>query len=183
MCLVLSKRTSKGAARLFKAWCMQASHLCLSLCFVYCYTSEDMRYSPGRTYSLVLHGDAESDLDRLFEEDEDACADIEVFLEEAKNNQDTLDSLTRKGYVQYGDCPFDVTEWEATKKQRYNLWRLKFLCIEGNAAKYRIVYAFHPGEYRYYVLGILHRNFDYDLKQPRSQQIIAAYDALNIPRY
>ena len=104
-------------------------------------------------------------------------------MEEAKTNQDTLDCLTRKGYVQYGDCPFDVTEWEATKRQKYNLWRLKFLWIESNAAKYRIVYAFHPGEYRYYVLGILHRDFDYDLKQPRSQQIIAAYDALNIPRY
>ena len=83
----------------------------------------------------------------------------------------------------YEDCPFDVTEWEATNRQRYNLGWLKFLWIEGNAAKYLIVYAFHPGEYRYYVLGILHRNFDYDLKQPRSQQIIAAYDALNIPRY
>lgn len=155
----------------------------LTSLLVYCYTSEDMRYSLGRIYSLVLHGDAEADLDLIFEKDEDACADIEVFLEEAKTNQDTLDCLTRKGYVQYGDCPFDITEWEATKRQKYNLWRLKFLWIQSNAAKYRIVYAFHPGEYRYYVLGILHRDFDYDLKQPRSQQIIAAYDALDIPRY
>ena len=70
-------------------------------CHGYCYTSKDMRYSPGRTYSLVLHGDAEADLDCIFEENEDVCAEIEVFLEEAKANQSTLDSLTRKGYVQY----------------------------------------------------------------------------------
>ena len=38
-----------------------------------------MRYSPGRTYSLVLHGDAEADLDCIFEENEDVCAEIEAF--------------------------------------------------------------------------------------------------------
>lgn len=70
-----------------------------------------MRYSPSRTYSLALHNDAEADLDRIYEEDEDAGADIEVFLEEAKNNQETLDNLTRKGYVQYGEWPFSVDEW------------------------------------------------------------------------
>lgn len=142
-----------------------------------------MRYSPGRTFSLVLHKDAEVDLDGIYEQDEDAAADIEVFLEEAKNNQETLDCLTRKGYVKYGDIPFDVTEWEATKGRKYNLWRLKLMWIESNATKYRVVYAFHPREFRYYILGILDRDFDYDLKHPRSRQIIAAYDALDIPRY
>lgn len=142
-----------------------------------------MRYSPGRTFSLVLHEDAEADLDLIYEHDEDAWADIEVFLEEAKNNQETLDCLTRKGYVKYGDNPFNVTEWEATKGLKYNLWRVKLMWIESNAVKYRIVYAFHPGEFRYYVLGILDRDFDYDLNHPRSKQIIAAYNALDIPRY
>lgn len=142
-----------------------------------------MRYSPGRAYSIALHKDAEDDLDRIYEVDEDAGADIDVFLEEASNNQETLENLTRKGYVQYGDCPFSVTEWEATKPHKYNLWRLKLLWIEGNAKKYRIVYAFHPREYRYYVLGILEREFNYDLSHPRSKQILAAYDALDIPRY
>ena len=142
-----------------------------------------MRYSPGRTYSLALHDDAEADLNRIYEEDEDAGADIEVFLEEAKNNQETLDNLTRKGYVHYGDVSFDVKEWEVAKRLKYILWRIKFLWLEGPAAKYRIVYAFHPMEYRYYILGIVDRNFDYDLKHERSKKIIAAYNDLNIPRY
>jgi len=148
-----------------------------------CYTFQDMRYSPSRTYSLALHNDAEADLDRIYEEDEDAGADIEVFLEEAKNNQETLDNLTRKGYVQYGDCPFDVNEWEKAKRLKYILWRIRLLWLEGSAAKYRIVYAFHPIEYRYYILGIVERNFNYDLNHERSKQILAAYNALNIPRY
>jgi hypothetical protein len=142
-----------------------------------------MRYSQGRTYSLALHIDAEADLDRIYEEDEDAGADIEVFLEEAKNNQETLDNLTRKGYVQYGESPFSVTEWEEAKRLKYNLWRIKLLWLEGPATQYRIVYAFHPIEYRYYILGIVNRNFNYDLKHERSEQILAAYSALNIPRY
>lgn len=142
-----------------------------------------MRYSGSQKFSLVLHKDAEADLERIYAEDEDAGADIEAFLEEAKSNQETLDCLTRKGYVRYGDCPFDVTEWEATKKRKLNLWRVKLMWIESGATRYRIVYAFHPGELRYYVLGILHRDFNYDLRELRSQQIIAAYEILDIPHY
>ncbi len=142
-----------------------------------------MRYSAGRAYSLVLHQDAENDLAIIYEADEDAAADIEVFLEEAKNNQETLDNLTRKGYVKYGEPSFDVTEWEAVKRLKYNIWRLKLMWIEGSAGKYRIIYAFHPGEYRYYVLAILDREFNYDLQHERTKQLLALYDELDIPRY
>jgi mRNA-degrading endonuclease RelE of RelBE toxin-antitoxin system len=142
-----------------------------------------MRYSTGRTYSIALHKDAQADLNRIDEEDEDAAADIEIFLEEAKNNQETLDNLTRNGYVQYGESPIDVKEWGEAKRSKYNLWRLKLLWLRGPAAKYRIIYAFHPVEYRYYVLGIVERNFGYDLRHERSKQILAAYDSLDIPRY
>lgn len=144
-----------------------------------------MRYSSGRTYSLALHNDAEADLDRIYEEDENVGADIEAFLEEAKNNQVTLDNLTRRKYVEYGKWPFNVDEWQETKqsKYKYNLWRVRLLWLTGSAAKYRIVYAFHPVEFRYYILGIVNRDFKYDLQHERSKQILAAYDALNIPRY
>lgn len=144
-----------------------------------------MRYSSGRTYSLALHNDAEADLDRIYEEDEDVGADIEAFLEEAKNNQVTLYNLTVRKYVEYGEWPFNVDEWQETKhsKYKYNLWRIRLLWLTGSAAKYRIVYAFHPVEFRYYILGIVNRDFKYDPQHERSKQIFAAYDALNIPRY
>ena len=142
-----------------------------------------MRYSSGRTYSLALHNDAEADLDRIYEEDENVGADIEAFLEEAKNNQVTLDNFTRRKYVEYGEWPFSVDEWQEAKQSKYNLWRVRLLWLTGSAAKYRIVYAFHPVEFRYYILGIVNRDFKYDLQHERSKQILAAYDALNIPRY
>ncbi|MBU1426286.1 MAG: hypothetical protein KKH12_13985 [Gammaproteobacteria bacterium] len=144
-----------------------------------------MRYSPGRSYSLALHSDAEDDLERIYVEDEDVGADIEAFLEEAKNNQETLDNLTRRGHVEYGEWPYSVDEWQETKNSRYkyNLWRLKLMWLTGTAAKYRVVYAFHPVEFRYYILGIVTRDFKYDPNHERSKKIFTAYDALNIPRY
>jgi len=141
-----------------------------------------MRYYRDRTYSLVLHEDAEGDLDRIYEVDEDAAADIEVFLEEAKNNQETLENLTRNGYVHYVDWQYDVKELVEAKRAKYNLWRVRLLWLEGAASDYRIVYAFHPVQFRYYVLGIIERDLDYDKNHERIKQIFAAYDALDLPR-
>lgn len=142
-----------------------------------------MRYSYGRNYSIALHKDAEDDLDALYAVDEDGAADIEVFLDEAKHNQETLDNLTRDGYVQYGDDPFDVKAWSKAKSLKLNLWRIRLLWIQGSAKNYRVIYAFHPVEYRYYVLGIVNRSFNYDIDHDRSKKIIAAYESLDIPRY
>jgi mRNA-degrading endonuclease RelE of RelBE toxin-antitoxin system len=142
-----------------------------------------MKYYASRTYSIAIHKDALDDLDRIYELDEDTAADIEAFLEEAKNNQRTLENLTRNGYVDYGEWPYDVKEWLAAKGKKLNLWRLRLLWLTGSAGKYRVVYAFHPNEFRYYVLGIVDRDFDYDLCTETSKRIIASYEALDIPSY
>jgi hypothetical protein len=142
-----------------------------------------MKYSSSTTFSIALHDDAVDDLDRIYEHDEDAAADIEAFLEEARNNQHTLDSLTRNGYVDYGNCPYNVKAWQAAKRIRLNLWRIRLLWLTGDADRYRVVYAFHPVELRYYVLGIVDREFDYDLSHPISQRILNAYENLDIPCY
>lgn len=142
-----------------------------------------MGYSSSRTYSIAWHADAKADLEHIRKIDENVAADIEVFFEEARDNQLTLDNLNRNGYVQHGDVPFDISEWGEAKRKKYNLWRLKFLFVNGLAAGYRIIYAFHGIEYRYYLLAIVDRSFDYNIHHERSKQILAAYDALDIPRY
>jgi hypothetical protein len=44
-----------------------------------------MRYSSRQVgYSIAIHDDAIDDIDKIYLVDEDAAADIEVFLEEAK---------------------------------------------------------------------------------------------------
>lgn len=61
-----------------------------------------MRYSTP-LYSIVVHQDAEMDLDAIYEVDEDAGADIDVFLDEAAADQVILENLSRNGHVEYGD--------------------------------------------------------------------------------
>lgn len=142
-----------------------------------------MRYSSRQpVYSIAVHAAAVGDLDQLYLVDEEAAADIEAFLEEAKLNQKTLDSLTINGYVCEEEPPFNVVELVELKRQKYILWRVRLLSLESNARDYRIVYAFNPTEMRYYVLGIIHRNFNYDANHEFTKRIVAAYDQLGIAR-
>lgn len=136
-----------------------------------------------RLYSVVVHDDAEKEIETLWETDEDTAAYIEAFLEEIQNDQRILDSLTIKGHV---DCPtvnFDVEEILSQKKKKRNLWRIKIWEIENRDGKLRIIYAFHPKELRYYILGITPRDIDYDERSPRFAKIISSYEKLGIPEY
>lgn len=143
-----------------------------------------MIHRSGPSYSIALHTDAKQDLNVLYESDEGAAADIEVFLEEAKYNQYTLENLTRHGYVQYEDPAYNVKEWKSVKQKRLNLWRIRLMWLDG-ASDYRIVYAFHPAQFRYYILGIVHRKqLDYDhFNSPICRRILSTYDDLDIPSY
>lgn len=142
-----------------------------------------MRYSTKQVgYSIALHDDAINDINKIYSIDEDAAADIEVFLEEAKLNQKTLDSLTVNKYVNYEDPPFDVKELIELKKQKFIVWRVRLLWLDSNARNYRIIYAFNPSEMRYYILGVVPREFNYDIKNEITKRIIAAYDKLGLPR-
>lgn len=142
-----------------------------------------MRYSPIQIgYSIAVHEDAVNDLDQIYLVDEDAAADIEVFLEEAKSNQKLLDALTINKYVNYEDPPYDVKELIELKRHKLNLWRVRVLWLDSNARDYRVIYAFSPKEMRYYVLGVVHREFNYDIRHEVTKRIIAAYGNLDIAR-
>lgn len=144
-----------------------------------------MRYSSKQSsYSIAVHEDAAHDIEEIYSVNEDAAADIEVFLEEAKLNQKTLDSLTINKYVtdEALPYPYDVKELIELKKKKLNIWRVRLLLLNSAARNYRIIYAFNPPEMRYYVLGVVHRNFDYDINHEITKRIITAYDNLPIAR-
>lgn len=132
---------------------------------------------------MVIHDDAENDLDALYEVDEDGAAEIEVFLDEAIGSQDTLARLTEDHFRSYAldqGQDYDVKRWYELWKT-CALWRVRLYDVPGVAANHRIIYAFHPSEQRIYVLGIVARSFDYDPKHPVSERIVAAYRDLDIP--
>lgn len=139
------------------------------------------RYVPNH-YSIVLHEHAKGDLDELFNTNRDVAAAIAVFLDEVAGNQLMLDNLSRNGYVGEEDPKFDVGEWVEQKRAKRNLWRLKLWALRG-AKDLRVIYAFHPTELRYYVLGIVSRDFDYDNNHEVTKRIIADYDEIGIPGY
>lgn len=140
-----------------------------------------MRYSPPDRYSLSIHEDAEQDIDDLYEIDEEGAAAIDVFLEEAATSQEILDCFTVQDYRSYSDgLEFDITRWKSLWKD-CALWRARLFNVPGVAATHRIVYAFHPNERRYYILGIVPRDFDYDHQHPFTKRIVSAYRELGLP--
>jgi hypothetical protein len=78
--------------------------------------------------------------------------------------------------------PYDVKELIEPKKQKLILWRVRLLWLDSNARDYRIIYAFNPAEMRYYILGVVPREFNYDINHETTKRIIATYDKLGIPR-
>lgn len=106
-----------------------------------------------------------------------------VFLQEVQGDQHLLDMLTAQNYGSDRAEKFHVTKWVQQQRRGRNLWRLKIWDLESQGIRYRVVYALDPRIQRYYILGIVHRNFDYDESDPRTRRILAEYDTLDIPTY
>lgn len=139
--------------------------------------------SQGIVYSIVIATAAKQDLAAIATDDPDTEAEIAAVLHELKGNQQLLDALTVKDYGLAREAPFHVDRWSTQQQQGRNLWRLKIWNLEDMGIQYRVVYALDPRLSRYFILAVLHRDFDYDEKHPRVQQLLATYDRLDIPSY
>lgn len=132
---------------------------------------------------MNVANDAWNDLDALYEVDEAAAYAIDVFLEEAADSQVILERLAEiqhyRSYALEGDWDYDIKRW-VELWSRYALLRVRLYDVPGEAASYRIIYAFHPFERRIYILGIVARTFDYDPEHPISKRIIAVYRSLDL---
>lgn len=131
-------------------------------------------------FSLVVHDDAKEDIAELWRRATKVAAYVTVFLEQAGGDQDLLDRLTQRHYC---DDQVNVDHFQEQWLQNRNLWRLKFAPLDDSGYHYRVVYAFHPTDQRYFILGVLHRDFDYRAEDERTRRILAAYNELNIPEY
>lgn len=137
----------------------------------------------GIVYSIVIAVAAKEDLAAIAQDDPETEAEIVAVLQELKGNQALLDALTVKDFGLAHDAPFHVDAWTAQQRQGRNLWRLKIWDLEDIGIRYRVVYALDPQISRYYILAVLHRDFDYDEDHPRVKKLLATYDRLGIPAY
>jgi hypothetical protein len=133
--------------------------------------------------SIVLHSGAKADFDDLWAKDPESAGVIYALLQEAKGNQRVLETFTSHDFGAYETDRYHVAAWAQQQRKGRNLWRLKIWQLEHHRVRYRIVYAFDPRKQRYFVLGILPRDFDYDETDARTRRVLEAYERLNIPRY
>lgn len=129
---------------------------------------------------VQLHVDAEADLERLWEEDEEAAATIQVVLEEADVDPQVIDKLTQHGDNELpSGHELNVKRWvKASQTLKRDVWR--FRVLNSPATCYRIVYGYHIQHRQIYVLGITHKDtFEYnDLGDNFCARCLAAWTLL-----
>ncbi|MGZ7132607.1 MAG: hypothetical protein ACXVH6_04440 [Halobacteriota archaeon] len=132
---------------------------------------------------VLFEESAQSDLDAIWESDEEAAATIVVLMEEFQDSPEIAATLIRHGYHDYRDPEYNVSRFQELWHQGLNMYRLKFWDEDGSPVPYRIIYAHNPITDCIHVLGVIHRNFDYDTSHPTVCRICAEYERLGIPSY
>jgi len=127
---------------------------------------------------LLIHKDAEQDLDDLAIAQPKLAARLAVLLQEISADTRLIDMLTVHGFGLDERAPFDVSKWQAHWKEGRDLWRLKFWELEHQGLPYRVIYALKRGTGDHHVLAIVSRDFDYDPNHPTTRRLLQAYDDL-----
>ena len=106
------------------------------------------------------HKHAKEDLDKLWENNPAAAAEIQVLIEELQRDPDAIDKLTTRGDNNVGGATINVKDWKSMRLKG-NVWR--FRAIDTPATGYRVIYIYHWESRHLCFLAIADKdNFDYD---------------------
>lgn len=130
-------------------------------------------------YTLSIHPDAAADLEELSQRFPEAALRIAVMLQEMEGDQVLLDRLTQDHFGRRGTDDFNVRKWRALWNIGEDFWRFKIWDLEDDGMRYRIFYIFLPSKKHYEVLGVLDRDFDYDLNHPATKRMRRAAEQLD----
>lgn len=123
--------------------------------------------------------DAESELDALYDTDEDAAATVDVLIEAISENDDALETLTRDvpKWGPMGLPPYEVKRFEEAFNAGYLIYFLKPRTEEdGELIDYRVFFAWFQQLDRYVVLATLPRSNCYDTTTDAYRCMLARYD-------
>ncbi len=124
---------------------------------------------------LIVHNDAKQDLLVMARNGLKADAvRVAMLLEQLANDEDLLDRLTQHGFGRRGIDTFNISKWLDQWRKGNDLWRLKIWEV----MDYRVIYAFIPQQHEYHVLGVVHREFNYEPDHIATQRIKRAYEDL-----
>lgn len=113
-------------------------------------------------------------------DDRFATGKVAALLQQAKHDPKIIDSLLDHDFGADYSATYHVSKWYEFWNVGFNIWRLKIWIEPKGSLRYRIVYAYEPKFLQYYVLAIVHRNFDYKKDHEITNRIIKAYKDLGI---
>ena len=128
-------------------------------------------------YNLRILPAVKEDLLTIKIKSKTAAINLAAFLEQLNSNQDFLDHLLDHNYGEPDKDLFSVSKWQAYWGKGYDLWRLKLFDLENVGLRYRIIYAYALENriQTFYILAIVHRDFDYDPSHEITKRLIHAY--------
>lgn len=111
-----------------------------------------------------------------------AATKIYALLEQLNTNQELLGNLLEHNHGEPDKDLFNVSKWQAYWQNGYDLWRLKLFDLENVGLRYRIIYAYalENSVQTFYILAIVHRDFDYDPTHEITKRLIHSYVELGI---
>jgi len=134
----------------------------------------------GIVPTLTIHPDAANDLRQLMLSDRFAAGKLAALLQQAKHDPKIIDSLLDHDFGADHTATYHVSKWYEFWNVGFNIWRLKVWIEPKGSLRYRIVYAYEPKSLQYYVLAIVHRDFDYKSDHEITSRILKAYKDLGI---
>lgn len=122
---------------------------------------------------LALHPSAKDiDIAGLWASEPIVAAKVVATLELIRADQSLLDSLTDHGFGNDQTEAIQVSKWQEFWNQNIDLWRFKIWDLEKCGLQYRVIYFYHVREHCYYVLAVVHRDFNYDPQHPITKRIL-----------
>ena len=109
-----------------------------------------------------------------------AAGKMAALLQQAKHDPKIIDSLLDHDFGADHTAAYHVSKWYDFWNIGFNIWRLKVWIEPRGSLRYRIVYAYEPKSLQYYVLAIVHRDFDYKSDHEITNRIRKAYKDLGI---
>ena len=109
-----------------------------------------------------------------------AAGKVAALLQQAKHDPKIIASLLDHDFGADYTAVYHVSKWYEFWNVGFNIWRLKIWIEPKGSLRYRIVYAYEPKTLQYYVLAIVHRDFDYKSDHEITSRILKAYKDLGI---
>ncbi len=134
----------------------------------------------GIVPTLTIHPDAADDIRQLMLNDRYAAGKVVALLQQAKHDPKIIASLLDHDFGADHTTAYHVSKWYEFWNAGLNIWRLKIWLEPKGSLRYRIVYAYEPKSLQYYVLAIVHRDFDYKSDHEITSRILKAYKDLGI---